>query len=146
MNKADETVYLGRIISLLGKHQQLTLGEIKNSTRAFLRKRHQTDSSLFNTLELFVTQGLLRRKVHKSRIYYTLSELAQGYQSPKVQPIDLVESAVSTETELFKQMANQGLKHMGLTTSVDELIEQKKKSPKDYVPKAPPPNSTEGFK
>lgn len=146
MNKSDEVIYLGRIISLLGKHQQLTLGEIKNKTHSFLRKRHQTDSSLFNTLELFVTQGLLRRKVFKSRIYYTLSSVAQGQGPlPEAKELDLIESGIDTGTELFKQMANQALKHAGVNKSVEEVVEEKKKK-KEYVPKEPPPTGVEGFK
>jgi hypothetical protein len=123
MNKQDEVVYLGRIISLLARHEFLTLGEIKNKTRAFIRKRHQTDSSLFNTLELFVTQGMLVRQVRKSRIYYALADIQQ---KPVVLPQrDLVEAGVETQSELFKQLVKQA---------------------KEYKPKDPPPTSVDGFK
>lgn len=117
MNKADETVYLGRIISLLGKHQQLTLGEIKNKTRHFLRKRHQTDSSLFNTLELFVTQGVLTRKVYKSRIYYAIEPTAMGATKPVAKKLDLVEHGAETGTELFNQMVTRAKNYKPLATA-----------------------------
>jgi hypothetical protein len=143
MNKSDEIAYLGRVISLLGRHQQLSLGEIKNKTRAFLRKRHQTDSSVFNTLELYVTQGMLARKVYKSRIYYTLSEMAQGNRPPEIKPVDLVEAAVESGNALVLQMIEQAKRYTGTKQPNTNLDREKTL---EYKEKAPPPNSTEGFK
>lgn len=154
MNKSDEIVYLGRLISLLGKHEQLTLGEIKSKTRPFLRKRHQTDSSLFNTLESFCKLGVLRRKVHKSRIYYALDELGAPKQPATPDKAAMLEMGVDTESELFKQMANQALRYMGkkpLNTSPISNEEEEEENLDrtkvlEYKPKEAPPNDVKGFK
>jgi hypothetical protein len=122
VNKTDELVYLGRIFSLLARHQQLTLAEIKNKTRHFLRKRHQTTSSLFHLLEEFVSNGQLIRTVYGARIFYAMPE---QQRSPVLSKLDLVEAGAETQSELFKK-----------------LVEQAKK----YKPKDPPPPTVDGFK
>jgi hypothetical protein len=139
MNKSDETMYLGRVISLLARHGQLSFGEIKNKTWYFLRKRRQTDSSIFQVLELFVEQGMLARKMHKSRIYYTLGNIQQT--APKISKLDLVEAGVDTENELMKKMINQAKAYVGTKSTNpdrDKALE--------YKQKAPPPSGVEGFK
>lgn len=154
MNKADELVYLGRIISLLARHEQLTLGEIKNKTRSFLRKRHQTDSSVFRTLESFCKLGVLRQTVHRSRIYYELDELGkQPTLVNEATKLDMIEAGVDTENELFKQMAKQGLQYMGLKELPKRppLINQDgenldRTKSLEYQPKQPPSNDVKGFK
>lgn len=142
MNKQDEVVYLGRVISLLARHSSLTLGEIKNKTRHFIRRHRQNDSNIFQLLEQFVAEGYLKRVVKRSRVLYSLSDVASpSPKAPKVSKLDLLETASSNEDEIIKRLAEHAKSY-----KERQIKDSSYGSLKNYTPAPPPSGEGDPFK
>lgn len=72
MNVISEQELLGTVLKLLSKNQCMTIGQIRNSTRSFCKRRRIPVRAVFEAVEKFVDSGLLKRTVNEhGRVAYS---------------------------------------------------------------------------
>lgn len=117
VNIASEQEFFGSVVKMLAKYPRLTLGQIRNSTRAFRRRRRIPAESVFGILEGFVRNGWLKRTEINGRIAYA-TRIAEAIEGTEAEPENALKTVLISKqygittgefTELQKRAIQRGI-------------------------------------
>lgn len=74
MNPVSEREFLGTVIRLLARHGEMSLGQIRNSTRQFRSRRRISNDAVFGILRNYVEQGFVGLVERNSHMIYASKE------------------------------------------------------------------------
>lgn len=75
MLDATKREFLGTVIRLLARNREMSLGQLRNSTRQFRKRRRISDDSLFSVMREYVDAALIAQVERKGRVVYACLEL-----------------------------------------------------------------------
>ena len=75
MLDATKREFLGTVIRLLARNREMSLGQIRNSTRNFRKRRRISDDSLFSVMREYVDAAMIAQVERKGRVVYACLEI-----------------------------------------------------------------------
>ena len=75
MNTISEREFLGTVIRLLARNREMSLGQIRNSTRNFRKRRRISNDSLFSVMRHYVDAGMIAELERKGHMIYASKEI-----------------------------------------------------------------------
>ena len=75
MNTISEREFLGTVIRLLARNREMSLGQIRNSTRNFRKRRRISNDAVFGILRRYVEEGLIGIIERNSHMIYASKEI-----------------------------------------------------------------------
>lgn len=135
MDSVSEQEFFATVVKLLAWHSRLTLGEIRNKTRAMRRRRHIANDKVFSMLENYTANGWIRRTEVNGRIAYC-TRIAEDIANPPIEPrygVELIDKRL-VPTGIINQLKEAALAR---GRQMNEERKQQERMMASYVPDKP---------
>lgn len=135
MNPVSEQEFMATVLKLLARNGRMTIGQIRNRTRAFRRRRRIANETVFKLLENYIDTGLIKHIEISGRVAYASCLMEKLIASKDQQKEIFIPEHLGMGTKTMSELAKHAYEWQAKRNAEkehDELVAA------SYTPSKPP--------